>query len=129
TRATLGWWRRGWLLPLVFLFVGSLLEARTVRVGVYENSPKVFLDESGKPAGIFIDLLEAIAAEEQWTLAYVPGTWAEGLDRLKNGKIDLMPDVALTAEREALYAFHREPVLSDWFQIYARPDSGIRSVL
>lgn len=129
TRTTIGRWRPGWLLPLVFLFVGSLLEARTVRVGVYENSPKVFLDESGKPAGIFIDLLEAIAAEEQWTLAYVPGTWAEGLDRLATGKIDLMPDVALTAEREALYAFHREPVLSDWFQIYARPDSGIRSVL
>lgn len=128
TRATIGRWGRGWLL-LLALFVGPLLEARTVRVGVYQNSPKVFLDEGGKPAGIFIDLLEAIAAEEKWTLAYVPGTWAEGLDRLANGKIDLMPDVALTAERETLYAFHREPVLSDWFQIYARPDSGIRSIL
>ena len=40
-----------------------------------------------------------------------------------------MLDVALTQAREVSYAFHREPVLSDWFQVYARRGSGIRSVL
>ena len=99
-----------------------------VRVGIYQNSPKVALSGEGRPEGIFVDLIEAIAEAEGWTLEYVPGTWAEGLDRLAAGELDLMPDVALTPEREELYAFHREPALSDWFQIYALRGSGIRSV-
>ena len=100
-----------------------------VRVGIYQNSPKVALSEEGRPEGIFVDLIEAIAEAEGWTLEYVAGTWAQGLDRLAAGELDLMPDVALTREREDLYAFHREPALSDWFQIYARRGNGIRSVL
>jgi PAS domain S-box-containing protein len=100
-----------------------------VRVGIYENSPKVAIAESGKPAGIFVDIIEAIADKEDWKLEYVPGTWSEGLARLAAGKIDLMPDVALTSEREQAYAFHREPVLSSWNQVYARRGSGIRSLL
>ncbi len=103
--------------------------ARTVTVGVYENAPKVFTSESGKPAGIFIDIIESIAKSEGWNLRYVPGTWAEGLDRLAKGEIDLMPDVAYTAEREKIYSFHKVPVLSVWSQVYARSGSGIKSIL
>lgn len=99
-----------------------------VRVGIYENSPKVGTGESGKPEGIFVDLIEAIADNEGWKLEYVSGTWNEGLARLAAGEIDLMPDVALTDERKQLYAFHREPVLSSWNQVYAWHGSGIRSL-
>jgi hypothetical protein len=34
---------------------------RLVRVGLYENEPKVYTDASGHPAGLFVELLEAIA--------------------------------------------------------------------
>ena len=104
-------------------------EVRTVTVGVYENAPKIFTSESGKPAGIFIDIIEAIAKSEGWQLRYVSGTWSEGLDRLAKGEIDLMPDVAYTADREKLYSFHKIPVLSVWSQLYARRGSGIQSIL
>ena len=100
-----------------------------VRVGVYENSPKVALNATGRPEGIFIDILSHIADEEGWTLEFVPGTWMEGLNRLATGEIDLMPDVAQSKSRGTRFAFHREPVLSDWFQVYARNGSGIRSLL
>jgi PAS domain S-box-containing protein len=99
-----------------------------VRVGVYPNSPKIGLSDQGEAEGIFADVLRAVAQQEGWTLVFVPGTWAQGLDRLAAGELDLMPDVALTQEREARFAFHREPVLSDWFQVYARRGSGIRSL-
>jgi signal transduction histidine kinase len=102
---------------------------RVVSVGVYNNSPKVFLDASGKPAGIFIELIEYIAEKEGWRLQYSMGTWAEGLDRLQQGEIDLMPDVAHSTARETFFAFHREPVLSDWFQVYARKNSDIKSIV
>lgn len=123
-----------WLLiPLILL--GSMFlhplaaEDLIVRVGVYENSPKVFTDPSGKPAGIFIDIIEYIARAEGWELQYVRGTWGEGLDRLESGEIDLMPDVAYTAARDDVFDFHKEFVLSSWFRIYARKGSGIRSIL
>ncbi len=102
---------------------------RTVTVGVYENPPKVFTSESGKPSGIFIDIIEHIAKTEGWNLRYVRGTWGEGLNRLAKGEIDLMPDVAYTAEREQRYSFHKVPVLSVWSQIYAKKGSGIQSIL
>ena len=104
-------------------------EVRTVRVGVYENAPKVFTSEAGKPAGIFIDIIEHIAKSEGWNLRYVPGNWTEGLERLAKGEIDLMPDVAYTSEREKIYSFHKTPVLSVWSQVYAPKGSGIQSIL
>ncbi len=104
-------------------------QEKVVRIGIYENAPKVFTDESGKPAGIFVDIIEYIAGQEEWHLEYVPGTWGEGLDRLEKGTIDLMPDVAHTTERERLFDFGRVAVLSSWFQVYAGKNSGIHSIL
>jgi PAS domain S-box-containing protein len=123
---------RSFLILLMILFLGAGFawsESQVVRVGVYENAPKVFTSESGKPSGIFIDIIEYIAKREDWDLEYVPGTWAQGLDRLARGEIDLMPDVAFTAEREKKFSFHKIQVLSSWFQAYAGKDSGIRSIL
>jgi signal transduction histidine kinase len=119
-----------WVARLLLLLVAlPLWAADPVRVGVYQNSPKVDYTAAGKPEGIFVDLIEAIAKKEGWTLEYVSGTFSEGLSRLAAGQIDLMPDVALTSDREGLYAFHGEPVLSSWNQVYARRGSGIRSLL
>lgn len=119
---------------MVFLVAAALITAvplhaqQRVRVGIYDNSPKIGFSDTGKPEGIFVDLIEAIAAKEGWSIEYVPGTWGEGLQRLRTGTIDLMPDVAMTPERQEEFAFHREPVLSSWNQVYARRRSGIRSL-
>jgi len=119
-----------WLLLLGLLaLTANAWAQQKVRVGVYQNSPKVSVSEQGKPEGIFIDLIESVAQYEGWQIEYVQGTWAEGLARLDKGTIDLMPDVARTTEREALYAFHQEPVLASWNQVYARRNSGVRSML
>ncbi len=104
-------------------------EVLTVTVGVYENAPKVFTAESGKPAAIFIDIIEHIVKVQKWNLRYVPGTWGEGLDRLQRGEIDLMPDVAYSADRAKIYSFHKTPAMSSWYQVYAFKGSNIRSLL
>jgi PAS domain S-box-containing protein len=123
------------ILSIMLLTFSSLgipparADVRTVTVGVYENAPKIFTNTAGKPSGIFIDIIEQIAKKEGWKLRYVHGTWAEGLDRLAKGEIDLMPDVAYTTERENVYSFHKVPVLFGWSQVYARKGSGIQSIL
>ncbi|MBK6294914.1 MAG: transporter substrate-binding domain-containing protein [Rhodoferax sp.] len=123
---------RSWRCLALFALLSlatTVWAQQLVRVGLYENSPKVSMAGKGKPQGIFVDLIEAVAEREGWRIEYVPGNWAEGLARLGKGELDLMPDVALTPEREQLYAFHREPVLASWNQVYARRGSGVHSML
>ncbi|MFW6369453.1 MAG: transporter substrate-binding domain-containing protein, partial [Myxococcota bacterium] len=117
------------LLPAVWVTRPLSAGEREVVVGLYENSPKIFVDEGGEPAGIFVDVLDHIAESEGWKLRYVFGSWNEGLERLERGELDLMPDVAYTSERARRFSFHEEPVLSSYFRIFARPHSSIRSLL
>lgn len=125
------WWAVAWLLCSVPLMLATpaYAQQRVVRVGVYDNSPKIFTNTSGKADGIFIDILKEVARREGWHLRFVRGSWSEGLTRLARGEIDLMPDVAYSDERAELYAFHNEPVLASWFQVYASKQSNIRSLL
>ncbi len=102
--------------------------ARLVRVGVYQNEPKIFMDEDGRPAGLFIELLEKIAAEEGWTLEYIPCEWEACLNALEAGEIDLMPDVAYSEARDQRFDFHQTPVLESWSRVYAAPHAGISSL-
>ncbi|TAF50210.1 MAG: diguanylate cyclase, partial [Oscillatoriales cyanobacterium] len=48
-----------------------------LRVGVYANRPKIFLDDAGQPRGFWIDLLDEIATREGWTLDYIPCKWED----------------------------------------------------
>lgn len=109
-------------------FASPAAENLAVMVGVYENAPKIFT-RNGKPAGIFIDIIEHIASQEGWQLRYVAGSWAECLDRLGRGEIDLMPDMAYSAERSRIFAFPRVPALSSWFQVYAPKGLAIHTIL
>ena len=95
-----------------------------VRYGVYANEPKVFLDDAGQPAGIFPELLAAVAEREGWRLQPVPCEWQACLDGLAEGRIDLMPDVAYSPERAARFDFHQTPVLHSWSQVYVRRQAG-----
>ncbi len=120
------------LLTWMLLYLGALFagaEDRVVRVGVYDNAPKIFMGEAGRPAGIFIDIIDHIAKGEGWTLRYVPGSWSEQMERLAKGEIDIMPDVAYTAERGKIFSFGKVPALSSWFQVYSRKGSRIQSIL
>jgi len=101
---------------------------RVIRAGLYENNPKIFTDTSGKPSGFFIELLEEIAVKENWKIKYVKGTWADLLDSLEKGEIDLMPDVALSPDRLLRFSFHNTPIIGSWSQVYAREGVKIETI-
>ena len=90
-----------------------------VRVGLYQNKPKVYTDKNGQPSGIFIEILKAIAQKENWQLVFVPCKWAECLKALKAGQIDLMPDVAFSPARAREMDFPKEKVIESWSKIYS----------
>ena len=108
------------LLPLLFPFDSdaSSNSGLTVRVGVYQNKPGVFIDEKGVVKGFYIDLLEHTAEKENWKLDYVIGTWTESLQALISGKIDLLVAIAHTQKRTERFDFTRETAFSNWGQVY-----------
>ena len=84
------------ILVLLFLLgplgqVGTVAQQAPLRVGVYSNAPKVFMDEDGKASGILIDLLREVASAEQLSLEFVACEWRSCMDALAAGRIDLLP--------------------------------------
>jgi ABC-type amino acid transport substrate-binding protein/signal transduction histidine kinase len=101
----------------------------TVRVGAYENRPKIYSNSRGAVVGIFADILETVAKEEGWRLQYVFGTWSQCLDRLAQNEIDIMVDVAFSEERGRIYDFADESVFLNWGTVYTRSGFAIESLL
>jgi PAS domain S-box-containing protein len=128
---------RYFLFMFVCLFVvlstcswnNSTPEPRRIRIGVYENSPKLYTDEEGEVKGFWPDIIRDIGEHENWRIEWVHGTWDECLDRLSLGEIDLMPDVAFTTERAQRYAFNEEMVINSWSRVYVPENSSIETIL
>ena len=121
------------LCAVMFLMVAfsphiSNIQSRTVRVGVYQNEPKIFMDTNGHASGFFIELLDKISAQEEWTLVYIPCEWTICLQDLQNGQIDLMPDVAYSTDRDVIFDFHKIPVIESWSRVYASPGKPINKI-
>ncbi len=115
-----------WLALFIAMSASTAGAGRTVRVGVYQNRPKVFIDEQGRVTGLFIELLQEIATREAWSLVYVPCEWPACLAALEAGQIDLMPDIAYSRERDAPYDFNRTQVVESWSRVYTRPRMAIQ---
>ena len=103
--------------------------ATVVRVGIYQNSPKVFWDHSGQPTGFWVELLNQIGAEEDWTIVAVPCRWQQCLADLESEKLDLMVDMAYSDERARRFDFNQEVVLSSWSVVYARKGLILNSLI
>ncbi len=131
--AALSYTLHRWGVALLALWLGLLSAAwaqpRTVRVGVYANEPKVYVNAAGRATGIFVDLLGEVARGEGWVLQFVPCEWQACLEALEAGNIDLMPDVAYSVQREQRFDFHQVPVMHSWSQIYRSPSVPIYSIL
>ncbi len=120
-------------LSLVVLFFLILypynLTAKTVlKVGVYNNQPTVFMNENGVAKGLFIDVLEKIAIEEDWALEYVPEHFSVLFGKLQDGSIDLMPGVAFSEKRKGIIDFNAITVMANWAELYTPNDGQITSL-
>ena len=102
---------------------------RPVRVAVFTFVPGIFMDEEGQARGFFADMLREVAGREGWDLTFVPGTWAQGLERVRLGKVDLVTSVARTPGRESYLSFGQVPAYTVWSNLYAHPSVTITSIL
>jgi PAS domain S-box-containing protein len=102
---------------------------RTVRAGVYNFKPLVYTEADGSSRGLYVEILNHVAKKEEWDVQYVPGTWQEGLDRLKSDQIDLLLCIGYTEERKKFLDFPKEYLLLDWGLVYRAKGSTITNIM
>ena len=93
------------LLPL------SPLEA-AVRIAIDDNPPLGFIDNSGQAKGFFPELINQIAAENNWEIEYVACTWTRCLEQLATGEVDMLPAIGYSKGRAQFYHYSRETILN-----------------
>lgn len=127
-----GFFKIGSLLLLVVLTLHGIkagpAAGETLKIGIYNNEPLIFTDTDGKGRGIFADVVEYVAAKKKWRIEYVPGTFPQCLKRLKDDKIDLLCTIAFSHDRDRLYDFNKENLLTNWGQLYTHNGSGIKAI-
>jgi ABC-type amino acid transport substrate-binding protein len=114
---------------VLFLIPSPLSANLQVTVGVYQNKPLIFVDGDGTTRGIYADVLEYVASKEGWSVRYLPGSFQQGLDRLKSGEIDVLCTIAYSKERDSWCDFTNENLLTNWGQIYTPKNSKIRTIV
>ncbi|MDR3573011.1 MAG: ATP-binding protein [Anaerolineaceae bacterium] len=117
------------ILSLSLMGWTQLQPGRVVRVGVYENPPKIYTDSSGSVIGFWPELINSIAQKENWEIVWVHGSWDEGIKRLETNDIDIMPDTAWTEQRSQQFAFSTDTVLASWSRLYIPSGSSIETIL
>jgi ABC-type amino acid transport substrate-binding protein/signal transduction histidine kinase/CheY-like chemotaxis protein len=125
-----GWFR--WVVGIALILSHTAIWADDpliIRVGAYENRPKIYTNSQGIVVGIFPDLLDTIAYQEGWQLEYVFGTWSQCLERLQHNEIDIMVDVAYSEERAKRFDFSQQSVFLNWGTVYARTGLSVNSLL
>lgn len=126
-------WRRTLFLLLAAVAAAGLVpaqaqESRSFRVGIYQNEPKIFLDEAGEPSGFLPALIDHLAELLGWQVDYVPCDWNDCLDMLERDEIQIMPDVAYSPERGARFQFGHEAALFGWSYLFARPGDPLTAI-
>lgn len=112
------------VMPVPAFAADSGQQVKTVRVGWLVNN-KSF--QEGTPgerlSGWGYDYLQTLSYYTPgWQYEYVSGTFAELMDMLEAGEIDLMPNISYSEERAQKLLFSSDPEGTERYYIYAKPD-------
>ncbi|MBW6478714.1 MAG: PAS domain S-box protein [Bacteroidales bacterium] len=116
------------LLFFCIMYAGVIQASDLLRVGIYDNPPKVFMDNNHRPAGLFVDIIDHISEKEGFEIEYIYDSWGNHLDNLSNGYIDVLVDVAYSEERAAKYVFNQVPVIESWVQFFVSSGNIINEI-
>ncbi|MBF0238641.1 MAG: PAS domain S-box protein, partial [SAR324 cluster bacterium] len=122
-------WKILGFLSICWCLALSVANAQTtIRVGVYNFEPLVFVDPQGQAGGLFVDVLNHVAEKEAWKLEYISGSWSECLQRLENGEIDLLASIGYSEERTHKFDFIKVFLFLDWGLVYVPEHSTIETI-
>ena len=120
--------KRLWIIPLCLILAAAFLPlcamaqetGKKVRVGWYDSTFNT-KDSSGRCTGYAYEYQLKIAAYTGWTYEYVSGSWADLLQMLKDGEIDMLSDVSYTPEREEYFLYPTFPMGTEEYILFVAP--------
>jgi len=100
----------------------------SLKIGVYNNPPKLTISPDGTVSGFHISLLDAILEGTGIRKEYVVDTWDDIVAKLERGEIDMLLDMAYSEERSHNFDFTSVSVITNWGVVYASQLSSINSI-
>jgi PAS domain S-box-containing protein len=114
---------------IIFCFESSFaLHNNVIRVGVFDYYPSIYKDGKGGIVGYYPEAFKEIEKKEGIKIEYVYGTFNECLERLKNGKIDILPNVHFDTKLSTKFNFSQESLMTIWGEIYVSNFSKIETI-
>ena len=104
-------------------------QGETYTIGMDQTmAPFTFLDDDGEPAGLELEIFEAIAADQDIDFEYQNMSFSAALQALETKQIDgLLAGVAITPERAKVIDFS-VPIIEVGNQFAVRADSSYETV-
>ncbi len=94
-------------------------QACMLKLGFEAWEPYQYVGMDQKPAGLDIELVQAVAAKMNCEITPQQGTWVDLIASLKAGEVDMLLGASKTAAREE-YAFFSEPYRKEQFVLFVR---------
>ncbi|ORT98980.1 Sensory box histidine kinase/response regulator [Anaerovibrio sp. JC8] len=110
-----------YILVLAFpltVYAAGEVRTKVVRVGWFDSYGFQEVDEDGVRSGYCYEYLHRVANYTNWEYEYVNGQWAELLEMLKKGEIDVMAGVSVTDERRAYMLFPEYAMGTDNYWLF-----------
>ena len=110
--------------PCCYLFFTTVNAAekeapeKIIRVGVFGDTFN-YVTEKGMRKGYSYELLETLAGYTGWKFEYVACNWTDCFEKLQNGEIDILGDIAYTEERTDRMLFSDVPMGVEKYYLYA----------
>ena len=131
-------WKKYLVLVVTLLFGVSIAAQSVIASGTEEDpyiigmdqtfTPFTFIDVDGEPAGIEVDIVEAVAEDQGFHYQFQVFSFSAALQALESGQIDgMVAGMAVTPERAANFDFST-PYFSFGNQFAVPPESPIETV-
>ena len=87
-------------------------EENVLRVGFFSFPGYHTIADNGRRSGYGYEFLQRLAVHGGWTYEYIgyDGSYAQALDMLRSGEVDIVTSVSMTPEREEEFLFSSQPI-------------------
>jgi PAS domain S-box-containing protein len=89
--------------------------------GDSDYAPFTFIDKTGKPSGLEIEVIEAIAEISGLNLTFNLSSWDTALSNFRAGKTDIIVGIIFSEERAEFLDF-TIPIHTEYYSIFIRKD-------
>ena len=106
------------LLPVSVMSAEADTDTKVVRAGWYEDAYNI-TGENGERSGYGYEYEQSVAAYTGWSYEYVRNGWADLLEMMEKGEIDIMGGISYTEERAQKMLFSELPMGTEKYYLYA----------